>query len=148
MSVDGGPVVGAKSLMLGAHHSLDDAPPLDVCAAVHSLLAREGGVDALFSVNDWTTLACLHALNRAGVRVPEDVAVAGFADNDMVAAHLPVPILAIHQPRDDMGRRAAEILLRRIQGDNLVYDPAVNRGVFDLLRRRAQRARDGDALGR
>ena len=30
MSVDGGPVVGAKSLMLGAHHSAGSAPPLDV----------------------------------------------------------------------------------------------------------------------
>lgn len=30
LSVDGGPVVGAKSLVLGAHHSVDDAPPLDV----------------------------------------------------------------------------------------------------------------------
>ena len=30
LSVDGAPVVGAKSLVLGAHHSFDDAPPLDV----------------------------------------------------------------------------------------------------------------------
>jgi transcriptional regulator GlxA family with amidase domain len=30
LSVDGGAVVGAKSLVLGAHHSFDDAPPLDV----------------------------------------------------------------------------------------------------------------------
>jgi transcriptional regulator GlxA family with amidase domain len=30
MSVDGAPVVGAKSLVLGAHHSFDDAPALDV----------------------------------------------------------------------------------------------------------------------
>lgn len=30
LSVDGAPVVGAKSLALGAHHSRDDAPPLDV----------------------------------------------------------------------------------------------------------------------
>ena len=30
MSVDGGPVVGAKSLVLGAHHSTESAPPLDV----------------------------------------------------------------------------------------------------------------------
>jgi len=30
LSVDGAPVVGAKSLMLGAHHSFHDAPPLDV----------------------------------------------------------------------------------------------------------------------
>ncbi|MCW2737938.1 DJ-1/PfpI family protein [Nocardioides sp.] len=30
LSVDGGPVVGAKSLVLGAHHSFDDAPLLDV----------------------------------------------------------------------------------------------------------------------
>ena len=30
LSADGAPVVGAKSLMLGAHHSVDDAPPLDL----------------------------------------------------------------------------------------------------------------------
>ena len=30
MSAHGGPVVGAKSLMLGAHHSTQSAPPLDV----------------------------------------------------------------------------------------------------------------------
>ena len=30
LSADGAPVVGAKSLVLGAHHSFDDAPPLDV----------------------------------------------------------------------------------------------------------------------
>jgi transcriptional regulator GlxA family with amidase domain len=30
LSADGAPVVGAKSLVLGAHHSIDDAPPLDV----------------------------------------------------------------------------------------------------------------------
>jgi len=30
LSVDGAPVVGAKSLVLGAHHSVGDAPPLDV----------------------------------------------------------------------------------------------------------------------
>lgn len=33
MSADGAPVVGAKSLVLGAHHSFSDAPPLDV--AIH-----------------------------------------------------------------------------------------------------------------
>jgi transcriptional regulator GlxA family with amidase domain len=30
LSADGAPVVGAKSLVLGAHHSVDDAPPLDL----------------------------------------------------------------------------------------------------------------------
>ena len=30
MSIDGAPVVGAKSLMIGAHHSTASAPPLDV----------------------------------------------------------------------------------------------------------------------
>jgi transcriptional regulator GlxA family with amidase domain len=30
LSVDGAPVVGAKSLVLGAHHSVADAPPLDL----------------------------------------------------------------------------------------------------------------------
>jgi DNA-binding LacI/PurR family transcriptional regulator len=110
-----------------------NAPPLDVDAIVRALLSRDGGVDAIFSVNDWTTLASLHALRRAGVRVPEDVAVAGFADNDMVAEHLPVPIIAVHQPRDDMGRRAAEILLERLRGETgepqQVFLPATVREV-------------------
>lgn len=30
LSVDGAPVVGAKSLVLGAHHSVEDAPPLEL----------------------------------------------------------------------------------------------------------------------
>ena len=94
-----------------------DAPPLDVDAALKPLLCGRDRVDAVFCVNDWTTLACLHTLRQAGIRVPDEVAVAGFADNDLVTAHLPVPIVAVQQPRDEMGRRAAQILLDRLKGD-------------------------------
>jgi DNA-binding LacI/PurR family transcriptional regulator/biotin operon repressor len=117
-----------------------DAPPLDVQGMVHSLLRGDAPMDALFAVNDWTMLACLHALHREGVRVPEDVAVAAFADNDMVTAHLPVPILTINQPKDEIGRRAAEILIDRLTGDtsgpHQVFLPATIReagGVWSRL---------------
>lgn len=110
-----------------------EAPPLDMETAVRSLLNRDGGMDAVFCSNDWSTLACLHALNREGMRVPDDVAVAGFADNDLVTVHLPVPILAIQQPRDEMGRRAAGVLLARLRGDRgeprQVFLPATVREV-------------------
>lgn len=40
--------------------------------------------DAVFAANDITAVGCILALNRAGIRVPEDIAVAGF-NNDPVS---------------------------------------------------------------
>lgn len=93
------------------------APPLAIQPLIRALMEEPDPPDGLFAVNDWTTLACLHALHHAGIRVPEDMAVAGFVDNDLVAHHLPVPIVAVSQPKDAMGQRAAEILVSRLHGN-------------------------------
>lgn len=110
-----------------------DVPPLNARAVVRALLARKEPPDAIFCVNDWTTIACLHALFQEGVHVPGDVSVAGFADNDMLAAHLPAPIIAIRQPSVEIGRRAAQLLIARLRdepGDpQQIYLPATIREV-------------------
>lgn len=92
-----------------------NAPPLDVVPLIRSLMREPEPPDAIFAANDWTTLAVLNALLHDGYRVPDDVALAGFIDNDVVASHLPVPILAVSQQKDAMGRRAAEIVLSRLR---------------------------------
>lgn len=93
------------------------APPLAALPVIQALLAEPDPPDALFALNDWVTLSCLAALRHEGVRVPGDIALAGFVDNELVASHLPVPILAVSQPKDDIGRTAAQILLGRLRGD-------------------------------
>ena len=52
----------------------------------------------------------LQGLMRAGVRVPDDVAIVGY-DDILFAAAAAVPLTSIRQPRNQLGRRAAELLL-------------------------------------
>jgi LacI family transcriptional regulator len=69
--------------------------------------------DAVFCVNDGVAIGCIEALAEAGLRVPEDVSVAGF--DDSLAARMCVPQLAtVRQPLRAMGARAVDVLLNRI----------------------------------
>jgi LacI family transcriptional regulator len=47
---------------------------------------------------------------RSGVRVPEEFAIVGYDDIDFAAAAA-VPLTSVRKPRQDIGRRAAELLL-------------------------------------
>jgi DNA-binding LacI/PurR family transcriptional regulator len=74
-----------------------------------------GGRDftALFTFNDISAFGAIRALREAGVRVPEDVSVVGFDDIQNAAYQNPA-LTTVRQPLREMGRAAAEILLRRI----------------------------------
>lgn len=48
--------------------------------AGQALLAADARPDAVFAANDMMALGCLFALTQGGVRVPEDIALAGFDD--------------------------------------------------------------------
>ncbi|HKN77651.1 MAG TPA: LacI family DNA-binding transcriptional regulator [Lysobacter sp.] len=49
-------------------------------AAGHAILAMAERPDAVFAANDMMALGCLFAFHQAGLRVPDDIAVAGFDD--------------------------------------------------------------------
>lgn len=69
--------------------------------------------EAIFCVNDGVAIGCIEALAEAGLRVPDDVSVAGF--DDSLAARMCVPQLTTaRQPLRAMGERAVEVLLTRI----------------------------------
>jgi LacI family transcriptional regulator len=53
-------------------------------------------------------------LSDLGIRVPQEVSVVGF-DNLRFTEHLPVPLTTVDQPTQEMGRRAVELLLERIE---------------------------------
>lgn len=77
----------------------------------------EHGVDAIFCANDRTARGALEVLDARHVRVPEDVALAGFDDLDF-ASQLDPPLTTIRQGVDLQGAEAARTLMKLIQDPN------------------------------
>jgi LacI family transcriptional regulator len=69
--------------------------------------------DAVFAANDMLAIGALTAFLRAGVRVPEDVAIVGFDDVDQ-AHQAVVPLTTIRQPGYEIGAAAARSLLEQL----------------------------------
>ena len=72
--------------------------------------ARRDRPTAVFCANDLLALGVLQEMTLRGVRVPRDVAIVGYDDIDFAAAAA-VPLSSVRQPREQLGRAAAELLL-------------------------------------
>ena len=84
------------------------------------------GVDAVFCANDQLALGASQALHSRGLRIPEDVAVAGMDDTDLVRAGWP-PLTSVDLGSAERGRIAAEMLLERIAEASAGGEPAAPR---------------------
>ncbi|MCM6764242.1 LacI family transcriptional regulator [Rathayibacter sp. ZW T2_19] len=101
--------------------------------AVEHLLGLTSPIDAIVCCNDALALGAMGALQRAGLRVPEDVAVIGF--DDIEDSRHSTPRLSTVSPhRTLLARRAVELLLGRIMGESAT-EPVVEQLGFSLLLR-------------
>ena len=77
---------------------------------------------ALFFVCDIIAYGCIRALKENGYRVPEDISVVGF--DDLPASEMAEPPLtSIRVSKERIGRRAMQMLLRRLgSSENLPYE--------------------------
>lgn len=101
--------------------------PEDGYRAVSSLLRRHPNVKALLCMNDRVAFGAYQALAQAGLRVPEDVSVVAF-DNDELAAYLRPGLTTVALPHEAMGRAAVELLLSDSQDRQpLIPMPAIRR---------------------
>ncbi len=83
--------------------------------AIASLLERCPDVTAVLAANDVMAFGVLHDLAGRGIRVPEEVSVAGFDDVHM-AAFLQVPLTTVHVPMYQIGREGARAVLDILAG--------------------------------
>jgi DNA-binding LacI/PurR family transcriptional regulator len=72
--------------------------------------------DALFGASDQMAFGALSVLRERGIRVPEDVAIVGF-DNDDFAINASPTLTTVSQPSVALGERMAEVLVSLIAGE-------------------------------
>jgi LacI family transcriptional regulator len=82
-------------------------------AAAPDLLAAEHP-DAVMCANDLLAVGVMHELAARGLRVPDDVAVVGMDDSELAEQSFP-PLTSVNLGSAERGRRAAELLLARIE---------------------------------
>ena len=85
---------------------------------MHRLMALQQPPTAIFASNDEMALGAMRAARELKLRIPDDVSLVGFDDVQMAQFAAP-PLTTVRQPMSDMGRRAVEMLLLQIKGDDL-----------------------------
>jgi LacI family transcriptional regulator len=98
---------------------------------------------AVFCANNLLALGLLQEMTARRIRVPEDISLIGYDDIDFAAAAA-VPLSSVRQPRQLLGRTAAQLLLDEALGEGVhqhrqvVFEP-------ELVVRRSSQARPGPA---
>jgi LacI family gluconate utilization system Gnt-I transcriptional repressor len=89
--------------------------PEDGAAALLDLLGRDPAVDAVFFTNDVYAVGALAECRRRGIDVPHRLGIAGFHDLDIARMVSPT-LTSVHVPAYEIGKQAAELLMRRLGG--------------------------------
>jgi GntR family transcriptional regulator, arabinose operon transcriptional repressor len=77
-------------------------------------ITRELKVTAIFAMNDLLAADVYYHADRLGIRIPEDVSVAGYDDLPF-SERLKTPLTTIHQPLYQMGREGFNLFMERLQ---------------------------------
>ncbi|MDZ4764826.1 MAG: GntR family transcriptional regulator [Chloroflexota bacterium] len=96
--------------------TVEGYPTVDL-TSLREFLDQPERPTAIFAANDQIAMALYRAAAAQGLRIPDDLSVVGF-DNLDVAQQLDPPLTTIAQPFAAIGAKAAEILLRRIDGES------------------------------
>jgi len=85
---------------------------------------RDDYPTAIVCFNDQQALAVMMALKKLEIKVPDEISIVGN-DDIYYAKIYPVPLTTIRAPQHEIGRRAAEILIRNIESSVLLPNEKV-----------------------
>lgn len=103
---------------------------------VNHLLNLTNPPDALFAINDPTAIEAIQIIKKRGLRIPEDIAVVGFS-NDQLSALIEPSLTTVSQPVTQIGETAAELLLQLINTDINQWKPITKMLNTELIIRRS-----------
>lgn len=134
----GPPLYGDWSEQWG-RRAVDAVLGRDPDGAAGARSGAAGGVDAIVFASDQLARGGCDRLRERGLRVPDDVAVTGYDDWEVMSLASRPPLTTVDMRLERLGQRAAELLIAAIEGE-----PA--RGVERLAPRLVVRASTlGDA---
>ncbi|SEM05180.1 LacI family DNA-binding transcriptional regulator [Streptacidiphilus jiangxiensis] len=119
-----------------AHHGLTEAAHAEGdftqaggADAMRALLAAAPDADAVFVASDLMALGAVGVLHRAGVAIPDRMALVGFDDSSAALTCDP-PLTTVRQPVEAMAGQMAELLLEQIAApertlQSRVFQPAL-----------------------
>ena len=82
---------------------------------LNELLLQQPDIQAVFFANDDLAAGALFECQRRGIRVPEQLAIMGFNDQEIASSTIPT-ITSVRTPRREMGQIAAQMLVDHLQG--------------------------------
>jgi len=85
--------------------------------AMQKLLDSKVGFTAILASNDHSAIGAMETIRKAGLRIPEDIAVVGFDDWPDAAGQNPT-LTTVHYPVAEAGRRALALLLEIINNES------------------------------
>lgn len=88
-------------------------------------LLQEEGVTAVFCANDRMALGFYGLLSSRQIRVPEQISVVGFDDLPW-GAYVSPPLTTVRQPAREMGRVAAQLMVRILAGEEVPPRTAIS----------------------
>jgi DNA-binding LacI/PurR family transcriptional regulator len=74
--------------------------------------------DAVFAINDYAAIEMMHIMKKSGIRIPEDIAVLGF-NNENLCRFVEPSLSSIDHPAHDIGAAAADVLINHIHHPEL-----------------------------
>lgn len=89
---------------------------------VKKMMEYKNPPDSIFAVNDLTAIGAIQAIQNLGLKIPQDIAVVGFSDGRFSNIVNP-KLTSVDQHGYEMGRKATELLLKRIIEDDREYEP-------------------------
>jgi DNA-binding LacI/PurR family transcriptional regulator len=138
MGLNNNGVVFDRSLTAYAPETLEGG-----ARGASELLARPNPPTALLAHNDTVAIGAIHGVRAAGRRVPDDISVVGCDDTE-ICAYLPVPLTSIALPKQELGQKAAVMLLAAMERDE---EEPVRPEQISLPTRLVVRASTGPAPG-
>jgi len=87
----------------------------DGIRAFQKLIEQKNIPDAIFTVNDLVAIGAYLEIEKNGLRIPDDIAIAGFGNNKL-SSFINPPLTTVKQSPYDIGKLSAEIILEQILG--------------------------------
>lgn len=82
----------------------------------------EQNIDALFAVNEIYAAKAMRIAKSKGLKIPEDIAIAGFTDG-LISEYSSPSITTIAQHGFVMGKQSVELLIERIENESAEFKP-------------------------